>query len=377
LYENFTNTELERLALRNEINLSDGHARHDLSFAQRGIIANTLARFDEVRKRRQEDIEVEFIEWFLRCAGQKYGANLSRHFLSYSASSAISLAAQFCRIRGQRVLLIEPCFDNIRHLLISHGVNVDAVSELELFELQCLRERLDSNTTIWLVQPNNPTGFCLDENRFVELANLAAAAKSTVIIDFAFRFFARPLYEWSQYEALDEIGVDYLCIEDTGKTWPVADLKVGLTVCSAGCAPLIHSLHDQLLLNVSPLTLLILRDFLQDTFASGVASTVRVNVDRNRTQVRKLIELGLVEPASLACENTPLELLGLPGRLAAMDLWRALRACGVDVLPAKNYYWSNVDSGRSQFRVPLARPHGDILRAVPILEATLRSMLSA
>jgi aspartate/methionine/tyrosine aminotransferase len=377
LDEDYTNTELERLALRNEINLSDGHARHDLSPAQRGIIADALARFDEARARRQEDIELEFLEWFLKCAGQSFDGNLSRHFLSYSSSSAISLAAQFCRMRGQRVLLIEPCFDNIRHLLITHGVDVCAVSELELLNLQDLRKHLDSNTAVWLVQPNNPTGFCLDESRLVELAKLTATAGATIIIDFAFRFFAKSLYEWQQYKAFEAIGVDYLCIEDTGKTWPIADLKVGLTICSIRCAPLVHTLHDQLLLNVSPLVLLILRDFLRDSFVRGVASNVRVNVDRNRTEVRKLIELGLVEAASPACENTPLELLTLPGQLAAMDLWRSLRACGVDILPAKNYYWSNTDFGHSQFRVPLLRPHADILRAVPIIETTLRGMLRA
>jgi len=96
--EGYTNTEFERLALDNLINLSDGHARHTLSDAQRKIIQSSPVLFDDALSRRQQDIEREFLDWFLRCANQGQGAGTTRAFFSYSASSAIAMAAQFCSL---------------------------------------------------------------------------------------------------------------------------------------------------------------------------------------------------------------------------------------------------------------------------------------
>lgn len=367
-----TNTEFERLALENRINLSDGHARQPLSPRQRQILATTATHLEEARQRPHPDIESEFLELFLSCAGQARNADFSRQYLNYSASSAIALAAQLCRLRGQRALLIEPCFDNIRHLLISHGVAVEAVPEEALFDVTGLSGRLDPRTALWIIQPNNPTGFCLSQSEFETVAEAVAASGATLVIDFTFRFFATSLYQWRQYDFLDQLGVDYLAIEDTGKTWSAADFKVGLTICAHSSAHMVHTLHDQLLLNLSPVLLLMLRDFLLESVRCGVAASVREVVDQNRAVVRRMIDEGLVRSAAVASHNVPLEFLELPESLSAFDLWSALRPLGVDVLPGANYYWSRGNGGRNLFRVPLSRPRPEISEAIPIIESVIR-----
>ena len=368
----YTNTEFERLALANVINLSDGHARQTLSSKQRAIFASTDQYLEELHGRTQDDIESEFIELFLSCARQESSWDIRRQYLNYSASSALSLAALLCRQRGRRALLIEPCFDNIRHLLLAHQVEVEAISEETLTNPAELREKLGPDVMLWIVQPNNPTGFCLDEQTFNQLADVLEESGAGLVVDFTFRFFAPSLYEWRQYDLFDRTGIDYIAIEDTGKTWAAADLKVGMTVCSQSLAPMVHELHDQLLLNVSPLTLMILIEFLRDSELQGVASAVRSEVDRNRATVRRLVDDNLVALASQMCGNVPLELLELPPTLDAMDFWKSLRSRRVDILPASNYYWTSPFRGRNQFRIPLSRPRFVIDEAVSIIAKELR-----
>lgn len=370
----YTNTEYERLALSNPLNLSDGHARQDLTPAQAEIIESAPGMYRDARTRPLVNIEQEFIDYFFDCAAQNPFPARRRVFLSYSASSAISLVSQACRLRGLDVILIEPCFDNIRHLLMTAGVGVVACSEEMLGDPSAMRDVLGPGKALWIVQPNNPTGHCLVEEQFRRLVDVVVAAKSTLIVDFSFRFFGRDLYRWQQYRAFDAAGLDYVCIEDTGKTWPVADMKAGLTVASPTWADLIHRLHDQLLLSVSPWTLLILSQFMCDALRRGVPNAVRAEIDRNRGVVLDLVRERLVTRAGRWSDNAPLEFLTLPAGASALAFWDGLRRVGVDVLPGHNYYWSDATKGRSQFRVPLARPRVEIDQAVPRLRAALQAL---
>jgi aspartate/methionine/tyrosine aminotransferase len=259
----YTLSEYERLALTSRINLSDGHARMPLSNTQREILHATLGLFDTAVGRHQKEIESEFLRHFFKCASQDPSANNLHRFLTFSASSAIKMVAQYCRIQQLSVCLLEPCFDNIVHILRTEGVRVAPVREEDVCDVALISARLSPGTALWLIQPNNPTGFCLEPDQFERLIHAAAERHATIIIDFCFRLFADTLRGWDQYLALRESGVTFVCIEDTGKTWSLADTKVGITVCSADSAPLIYRLHDELLLNVSPLHLMLLTEFYQ------------------------------------------------------------------------------------------------------------------
>jgi aspartate/methionine/tyrosine aminotransferase len=367
----FTLSEYERLALASRVNLSDGHAKQELTLRQRQILERTLDFFDISLKQQQETIERDFLHSFFTCAGQTLPNHAISTFLTFSSSSAIKMAAQYCRIRGLTVFLIDPCFDNILNLLQTERVPVSPILENQLTDPRVLAHSLGPNVALWLVLPNNPTGFCLDQHSLMELARLVADRRSTLVIDFCFRFHAQQLKEWDQYAALSASGVNFICFEDTGKTWALADTKVGITVCSQEPTPVLYTLHDQLLLNVSPLHLLLLTEFVKDTYLHGYAETVGHNIAANRALVHDMVNRGSISHATPSCHNVPMELLRLPTRRPSDSLWKALRGKGVDILPAMNYFWSRPWDGYDLFRVPLSRPTKHLELALPLIEKTV------
>ncbi len=368
----FTNTEYERLALASKINLSDGHARLPLTVDQRATIARTLEIFDEVMRTPQEDLEAVFIASFFSCAGQVVRKSARGPFLNYSSSAAIKIAAQYCRIMGLQVLLIEPCFDNIRHILLTEGVRVVALEEEMLADTDTIASIAGPGKAIWIVQPNNPTGFALDRAQFEELVQVLSEAGSTLIVDYCFRFYMRQLGTWDQYRTLTDSRCSYIAIEDTGKTWGLSDIKVGVTVCSADASDLLSRLHDELLLNVSGLHLALLTAFIEDSMLNGLNMSIRQPIEDNRRLIHELVGPGLFGHASDYCCNVPMEFLRLPGESDAINFWKELRASGVDVLPASNYYWTDTTLGRDSLRVPLARDPVDLKAAIPRLQQALR-----
>ena len=245
--------------------------------------------------------------------------------------------------------------DNIFHLLKTEGVTVTPINESQLYDGDLLARLLNPNVALWLVQPNNPTGFCIEQTWFRKLIHLVAESGSTIVVDFCFRFYAESLKYWDQYRTLGESKASFLCFEDTGKTWSLADTKIGITVCSADTASLIYRLHDELLLNVSPLHLLLLTEFIKDTVANGFYNTIGRTIEMNRHLVHSLVEKGLVLHSTQSCQNVPMELLGLPHYIPSTMFWSELRQHGVDILPAENYFWSHREGGKSLFRVPLSR----------------------
>lgn len=367
----YTLSEYERLALTGCINLSDGHARHTLTTTQRDIIARSLRLFDQSLTRKQQDIESEFLSQFFNCAGQSYPSSKQGVYLNFSSSSAIKIAAQMCRIRGLTVHLIEPCFDNIVHLLRTEGVPVSAIREHHLADPDYINRLLNASSALWIVQPNNPTGFCLDQTAFIQLIEAVSRQGATLIVDYCFRFYANDLLCWDQYRLLQESQLSFLLFEDTGKTWPIADTKVGITVCSTNNIPILYRLHDELLLNVSPWHLLLLAEFIKHSVCAGLYSTVRKCVEINRGLVHELLGDDLVVHATRWCQNVPMELLSLSRGGSSTSLWANLRLDGVDVLPAKNYFWSRPEYGSSLFRIPLSRRCQDVEKAVPVIRRAL------
>jgi len=366
-----TLSEYERLALGSRINLSDGHARAPLTESQSAILELVPALYERAMRTPQEEIEVQFLRSFFECAKLALPTEPMSTFLTFSSSSAIKMVAQYCRLQNLRVHLIEPCFDNIVHLLNTEGVYVEPVKEDKIADLKAWDAVLDPRAVVWIVQPNNPTGFCLSSEQMMALFRHVAEAGATIVVDFCFRMFADDLRRWDQYNVLRDSGVHFICIEDTGKTWAIADTKVGITVCSGQPAKVLYRLHDELLLNVSPLHLLLIAEFIKNTLALGRQKSILDLIEHNRREVIALVDEGLLDRASIHCRNVPMELLALRGAEPAVGFWRELRDRGVDVLPASRYYWSDMTIGEKLFRIPLSRPKADIAAAIPIIRQTV------
>lgn len=374
--QTLTNTEFERLALSNRINFSDGHARSNFSASQIKILNEFQKHVNLALSNSQIEIESDFIKHFFSCGSQSFSNNELDIFLNYSSSCAIKIAAQTCRKHNLKVLLIEPCFDNIRHILTTEQVSIISIRESQIADLNYLRNILDETTALWIVQPNNPTGFCLNEKVFKEIIEIITEKKATLIVDFCFRFYSTTLKDWNQYQYMSSHKTSFISIEDTGKTWTLLDNKVGITVCSANFKNTIHSLHDELLLNVSPLQLILLTEFIKDTITNGYQNTFVKDVEINRSYVNLLIDKGILSRATKWYKNVPMELLKVPDGIQAIKLWDELRKQSLDILPAANYFWTHPNEGSDLFRIPLARPTQDFEIAIPIIESIITSLLS-
>src|SRR5205807_3916332 len=99
-----------------------------------------------------------------------------------------------------------------------------------------------------------------------------------LMIDFCFAAFALmdpELGRFDIYEMLEESGVSYIAIEDTGKTWPIQDAKCALLTVSKDLHQQTYNIHTAILLNVSPFILNLLSAYIDDSMADGFASVKR------------------------------------------------------------------------------------------------------
>lgn len=356
-----TSTTRERSSFAGIINLADAHCRQPLAPAQRRIVDRLPQFFIEAQQRSQLELEEEFIAAFLRLAGEAVPADTSRHLLSYSASSAITMLASHCARSGKRVALLEPAFDNIPSILRRERVELERVRESDcaVYGAAAAAAATDAEV-VWLVSPNNPTGWTLDQAQLGELAQECQRRGRTLVLDMSFRFFAPQLVSWSQYEVLDDCGVSYVVLEDTGKTWPTNEMKVALTVCSADMFPDLYRLHDDLLQSVSPFHLRVLTELIRETRVMG--SGVGLIAQRNRAILREVLAPAPLSFRTAMTDPISVDWLSITAPFGADELVTEAMRSGVHILPGANFFWQEPQLGAKLVRIALARDP-DYLRA--------------
>jgi aspartate/methionine/tyrosine aminotransferase len=349
-------------ALRGSFNLADGHSRQHQSAEQLEFLQQLPDLFLECVDADQEVVETEFLEAFFDIGGQPSFLELPRPNLHYSASISIAVAAAHLRALGGVAMVIHPTFDNIPALLSRHGVPMRPVSFEEILRLESFP---DDVTALMLVLPNNPTGDCLGPEELATIASLCAAHGVNLVIDFSFRF-ASELCAWDQYSVLSASGADFLCIEDTGKTWPVLDLKVGITVSSPDVALEIQEITEDYILNVSPFLLKLLTLYI----ASDPERSWRTIAEKNRLTLEN----------ALVGSEASLEPPGSAATISWIDLgegWESDGFCrwandtGVAVCPGGPFFWDAPERGKRFMRVALLRPHQYFAEAA----STLRRLI--
>lgn len=373
----FTSTEYERESLGEGINLSDGHARQPLTPTQQAIVDRSSAIFRRAQRESQFRLESEFVRAFLRLAGEPHIFPTERYFLSYSSSSAIGMIALYCQRHGKSVALIEPIFDNIPNTLRAASVPLEVLPEEALRSSNLTATLRDlSADVVWVVCPNNPTGHVLSEAAFDALVEGCARLGKTLVIDFCFRFYAKELARWSQYDRLRRSGASFVTIEDTGKTWATLDMKIGMLVCSDDMHEEFYHRHDDLLLNVSPFHLALLAAFIDDTIVHGADATIGYYVRQNLEILREAFADGVLSLTTDAAPTATVAWIRIDADVSGERLWAALREYDIHLLPGSNFYWHTPDKGRSFVRIPLARDPALVCRAAPIVQA-VASQLAA
>src|SRR3989344_4963293 len=172
-----------------------------------------------------------------------------------------------------------------------------------LYDENKIYESLEKNVkadSLFIIDPNNPTGFTLfakSKKAYQELLRFAKDKNKLLLLDFCFASFMLPdvnLDVFDLYELLEESGVSYVAIEDTGKTWPVQDTKAALIKCSKDIYPEIYNIHTSYLLNVSPFILNLLTEYILDSEKDEFASVYDL-LERNRNIVAENFKGSLLE----------------------------------------------------------------------------------
>lgn len=294
-YCDLTQHEIE--ALKTRFNLADAHTHQTQSVTQHRLVAALPELWYEGERTQQAVHERRFVEAFFELHGQDRARRQSP-LLSYAASIATLVVGMYLARRQASVTLIEPCFDNLADLLRNCGVPLQAIPEEALGEPGSIRRHLEAKLqadALFLVDPNNPTGFSLLQHgreAFVEVATFCRDQGKLLVFDFCFAAFAVAdprLERFDVYQLLDEIGVSYITIEDTGKTWPIQDAKCAMLCCSEDLYDDLYNIHTSVLLNVSPFVLTMVRGYVRDSIADGFAS-VRDVLTTNREALIKAID---------------------------------------------------------------------------------------
>ncbi|MEC4819671.1 MAG: aminotransferase class I/II-fold pyridoxal phosphate-dependent enzyme, partial [Scytonema sp. PMC 1069.18] len=218
-------TDYEASSLSRIYNFTDGHARYNYPESQNRISDLLLSTDLSTLDHRQQALEHNFFKNFFSLGSQ------SPHFETTlfcpSASTSIEIIANYLRLQKFSVALIEPVFDNLADILKRHSIPLLPLDETSFGEMSPYDVVKNTKTNaIFLAIPNNPTGHIFTDTEFEQIVEACKVTGKILIVDFCFRFFAPTMFNWDQYEILDNSGIDYLAIEDTGKTWPTFELKV-------------------------------------------------------------------------------------------------------------------------------------------------------
>jgi aspartate/methionine/tyrosine aminotransferase len=342
-----TLTRHQRVALAAPFNLADGHSRQGNGPVHESVLRSIGALYAASEQVEQHSVEQAFAETFFAAAGQQGALALPPPLFHYSASLSIAVAANAVKELGDRIGMVHPTFDNIPALAQRAGLEALPISGSDADVVERLPEDV---VALFLVLPNNPNAETLSHESFAYVASECARRDIVLVIDFSFRFFGA-LDEWDQYETLQRSGARFIGIEDTGKTWPSLDLKVGFAVADPWTQALVRRVTDDYLLNVSPFVLELLRRYVEADDLEAARSIVAAN---------RLVLVRALESAGVGAtvEDSPLSVawVTLPDGWDGDDLARWLSDRGLSVCPGKQFYWADEETGRRFVRVALLRP---------------------
>ncbi|MBC3364640.1 aminotransferase class I/II-fold pyridoxal phosphate-dependent enzyme [Pseudomonas sp. SWRI154] len=375
-------TQHEISALKTRFNLADAHTHQDQSATQREIVNRLPELWYRAQGQSQYQSEQEFIQAFFTFHGQEHA--LKRHneiYLVYAASIAMHITATYLRKRNMRVGLIEPCFDNLHDLLKHMEVPLTPLDETLLQSPTNVYAKLQSAAAnvdaIFLVDPNNPTGtsmFAKGADTFVEVARYCKDHGKLLILDFCFAAFFKAAggSRVDAYAILDDIGTQYIIMEDTGKTWPLQDTKCATIMASQAINPDIYSIVTSVLLNVSPFILNVVTQYIRDSSDDDFES-VRSVLDVNRAVARRHLQGSFLNYLTPMVETSVAWFEILRDDVSADDLQAYLMAYEVYVLPGKYFYWSQPQAGQKYIRLALARKPEEFEQAVETIALALEN----
>jgi aspartate/methionine/tyrosine aminotransferase len=366
MFKNLTGYEIETLP--HCYNLTDGHAFRRWFAAEEAIIDRSAQLFKNTSRRRQVELERDYIRDFSRLAKQTWDEGALGYLMCFTASMAFEVVANYLRLNELTLSLIEPCFDNLADIFQRHQIPLRPFPDTLLEASQDTFERTltsINSDAICLVTPNNPTGLTLTERNLRSLVRFCKEHSKLLILDTCFRSYLPRQLIYDQYQIVLESGIDAVLIEDTGKTWPTSEIKAPFFAISRnrGLFDRIYDIYTDFLLHVSPVGIKLMHEFIrlsqQDEMAS-IHEVIRVN--------RKALHDNLAGTFLQPCERpfASVAWLRIDHSLNGVELKQILDEHGVFVLPGDYFFWHDRRQGEKFIRVALARD-ADVFREAAVL----------
>src|SRR5690606_3061067 len=283
----------------------------------------------------------------------------------YSSSTAIDIVAKCMAQARMKVGMLHPTFDNLPDLVRGHGCELVPINEDRLFEE--LEQKADEIDAFFVVTPNNPTGNVLDAHAFQRLCQLCKQHGLLLVIDSCFRAQV-PKAHYDAYEIAEGTGVNWVIIEDTGKLWPLHELKCGFLSWPDRLEVNLHKNYSDLMLSASPVILALIRDFANDAKAGGL-DALRQRILDNRKLLRS--ELPELDFSIAQHSEISVDFARLPVDSEASQLYDKAKALGVHLLPGEPFYWAERQEGACYMRFSLARDAETVLAGIHRVRALL------
>jgi len=376
-------TQHELHALGQEYNLADAHTHQSQSESQKQIVNRLPEIWYESENLKQPDLDKRFIKSFFTFHKQDQALK-TPSMLVYAASIAMAIFSNYFNKKNLSVSLITPCFDNLHDLMKHMQVPLEPLEESWLHDPEKIYDNLSQNINsdvIFLVTPNNPTGWELTSKDkssydfgFKEVIRFCKDKNKILAIDFCFASFLAydtSITTFDVYKLLEESGVSYLTIEDTGKTWPTQDAKVAIIKTSKDLHDEIFNIHTAYLLNVSPFILNFLSQYIDNSIKDkGLSITNLLETNKNiAKEAMKGSLLQFQEPKS----NVSVAWFKITNpKIKATDLQKYIfKSKKVYVLPGTYFFWDDREKGEHYIRVALARDTKVFKPAVKLLRQAL------
>jgi aspartate/methionine/tyrosine aminotransferase len=372
-------TAYEIATLPQTFNLTDGHAFRRWSAGEEAIIDRSAQLFRNNDRRRQVDIEREYIRDFSQLARQTWDEDAFGYLMCFTASMAFEILANYLRMNRLSLALIEPCFDNLadifkRHQIPLHSVP-DALLEAPVDALARAVAAVDADA-ICLVTPNNPTGTTLAEDNLRTLLHFCKERHKLLILDCCFRAYLPRNFVYDQYQLVLDSGIDAVLVEDTGKTWPTSEIKApffGVTR-RRGLFERFYDIYTDFLLHVSPVAIKLAHEFIRLSRQDDLTSIQKVVLVNRQALVGSLAGTFLTP-----CERrfASVAWLRIDHPMSGLELKQILDAHGVFVLPGDHFFWHDRRQGAKFIRVALARDADMFREAAGLLGDVCRKVACA
>ncbi len=347
-------TEIEIPYLPKDFNLTDGHAYRSWAADELQIIDNVSLFIKTTNRQMQHELEKEYIKDFLKLGKQTADFHSNKYLLCSNASMGLEIIANFLRLHHMSLALSEPCFDNLADIYRRHDVVLHPFPDLyyskptDEFMSYLSSYSVDA---FCFVTPNNPTGNHLTQENFIALIKFCKENNKFLILDFCFRFYLPEDLIYDQYSLLRDSGIDYIVVEDTGKTWPTVELKAPFITVPVNIYDEIYKIYTDMILHISPFTLRLVDEFVKLSMKDNLQQVHSV-VAKNRGVLYKNLQGTFVSPV----ERPYASVAWLS--LHTMTGWQfkeLLEKYNIHVLPGDYFYWSNHDKGKKFVRVALVR----------------------